>query len=955
MTVKSGEKLCKKGKGGFFRSNIFIILAFLLPAAIMLAAFIAKHFFPFGNRMIMVSDSWHQYYPFLAEYQRMLKEGESVLYSWNTGGGSNFLGVIGNYLGSPLYLLSYFVPSGTPWLQVFLALTVAFRIGCAGGFSAIFFRKVFRRNDLSLVYFSLMYALCAFVLGYYWNMMWLDTVALLPLVAAGVIGVLRDKKYSLYIISLALSVLFSFYMGYMVCLFVLILSVCYTVVSFVSFKESFKNAGKMLIYSAVAFMLTAFMTVPVFMALQASDSAGAVSSFPLEYTINYSYGYKENTILHTLLAIARTATNLLAYTRPIMMDQGLPNIACGVLSLVLAVFYFTTKKIKLREKIVSGSLLVFFMLSFVVNQLNYIWHGMSTPAMVYYRFSYIFSFVLVVMAYRAFTLIDSFSKKSFIFASALLVIYLGAAFFLQKKLSVAITAVAAVIIVAGFALYRAGKMKYRVLSLLLCLFVICEMGLSAVYGVHTVGSTKIDDYPLNYDEVMEFKESMSGEDEIYRTEFIKTHNLNDGDLYSLYSMTTFNSMVDSSYADFLAEFGLAASMRNNRYAYHEATPVANLFLNIKYLIARDGQNALDMNHLNVVTTADECVLYENTAYIPMGFMASTELLEYKLHDTPYLPVYAQNDIFSFATGIDKDVFATVTPSRELYGEYEATMEKIEGFDYYYSVDLKENPVEIQSTEDEIAPMYVEYTIEEDGNYYGMLYSSEVDDVNIYVNGDEDDPITLNQSYAYVAALGEYKKGDRIKVELPLKNKKVNSVATYLLKLDDEVLASGIEKLSRNTMTVTEWSDRGLKGTINADEAGLFFTSVLYDEGWTAYVDGEVVEITPVADTFVAFELNEGEHTIELKFTPKGLYLGAGVTVVGVILFVLLGVLTRLRRKKNVETEVDLFETAVTYEETDEKMSQDVSETAEDTASEEESASTDSDEYTDSDHDAGTEA
>lgn len=893
MTACQGAKLTEKKHSGFLKRNVYIFLSFLIPMAIMTLVFAIKNYFPFGNRMILVYDAWHQYYPFLAEYQRMLKEGSSILYSWNTGGGANFYGIIANYVASPLYLLSAFIPSGTPWLQAFMAGTVVLRIGIAGMSFAVFLRKLFKRNDLSLVTFSLMYALCAYVLGYYWNMMWLDTVAIMPLVIAGVVSVLRDRKFSLYIISLALSVVCSFYIGYMVCLFVLIFCICYTVVSFVSFKHSLKNAGKMVVYTLIAFMLTAAVTVPAYMMLSASESSGSIQSFPLEYSINYAYGYNgENTLIHTLSAIVRTATNLLAYTQPITIKGGLPNIACGVLSLVLIPFYLFTKKIKLKEKIVSMSLLVFFLLSFVINQLNYIWHGMSTPAMVYYRWSFIFSFVLVVLAYRAFTLIDSFSKKTFIFASILMVLYLGCAFFLQRKLSVAITAAGALVIIVGFALYRAGKMKQRVLSVLLCLFVVCEMTLSAYYGVTIVKSTSLENYPENYEQVMELAsvaQEKSGDDIIYRTEFMTTNTLNDGDVYSLYSLTTFNSMVDDSFTDFFSEFGLASSKGNNRYAYLENTPVANLFLNLKYLISRsEDDTAKCTEYLSVVATADECTLYENTAYVPMGFMTQKSLQEYELHEKSYLSVWAQNDIFRLATGIEEPVLVEIEPVEEPALSDEITLR--EGFTHKYYCDFSEYEEETVLTFD--------YELPEDGSYYGCFYSSSVDDVQLIVNGDEENALTLDQNFAYIAALGEYNKGDKLTAKISCEAGKTSAVSAYFVRLDEEVFEEGVEILSESTMKTTQWSDRGLKGTITAQEDGLFYTSVLYSDGFKAYVDGEEVEITPVGDSLIAFELTAGEHEIELKFTPVGLYAGIGISALGLVLFVILGIVS-IKRRKNL--------------------------------------------------------
>lgn len=868
--------------------------------AIMTACFVFNKIIPFGDNSLLVKDAWHQYYPFLREFQTILKGGNLPLYSFNTGGGSDFLGVVGNYVTSPLYWLSVFLPDSHQWLLGFLGFTVALRIGFAGGFTAIFLRKLFKRNDLSLVYFSLAYAFCGFILGYYWNFMWLDSFALLPLVVAGAYSVLKEGRFKLYITALALCIIFSFYMGFFVCIFVLLFSICYTIINWKGMKQSLKNVVKMAVFTLVAFMLTAFITIPTYMALSHSDSSADAMGFPLEYGINYAYGYEGvNTLLNTFKAFARTFTNLLSFTRPITMEQGEPNIFCGALCLLLAVFYFLNRKISLKEKLVSGGLCLFIMSSFVVNQLNYIWHGFNTPAMVYYRFSFIFSFVLIILAYRAFCLMEGMSKKAFVFAGVFFLLYLGTAFLFQRKLSVAITAAALVGLSVVFILYRKGKLKYRVFSLLLCLFVICEMGLSVAYGTRVVGYTDSTNYPLqaeNLKSALEFAESES-ENELYRTEFVTSQTLNDGALNSVYGISTFNSMCRRDYTDFFAELGLAASIGNNRYEYVESTPVTNLFLNIKYLAGRAEnstedeavlveEEVVDNTYMNLVYENEGVNLYENTAYIPMGFMADKGLLSYELSEKAKLPQDTQNEIFRLATGIEEDVLVPVDESKVSGVDLSEMTHHRELLDYYTYTR--------EASEDEA--LTVEYEIPKDGSYYGLFRYTSEDDEDIIINcGDRE--VKDNGEYSHIVALGEMKKGEKVSVDLPLEEKGGGRLGYYLFYLDKEVFDRGFEKLSKSSMALTEKTSRGIKGNIKAEKDGLFYLSVLYDEGFKAFVDGKEVEITPVAKTFCAFELSEGEHTIELVFTPQGLYMGLLVSCAGLLAFAVIIIIYKRKHSK----------------------------------------------------------
>ncbi|MBR2279684.1 MAG: YfhO family protein, partial [Ruminococcus sp.] len=90
------------------------------------------------------------------------------------------------------------------------------------------------------------------------------------------------------------------------------------------------------------------------------------------------------------------------------------------------------------------------------------------------------------------------------------------------------------------------------------------------------------------------------------------------------------------------------------------------------------------------------------------------------------------------------------------------------------------------------------------------------------------------------------------------------------------------------------------------------------EGWTAKVDGNDTEITPVAHALTAFKLSQGKHEISLNYVPKGFTKGMIISIIGLVLFVGYTVFIKLRKKKislldfgssDEEDEVDINETA----------------------------------------------
>ena len=79
------------------------------------------------------------------------------------------------------------------------------------------------------------------------------------------------------------------------------------------------------------------------------------------------------------------------------------------------------------------------------------------------------------------------------------------------------------------------------------------------------------------------------------------------------------------------------------------------------------------------------------------------------------------------------------------------------------------------------------------------------------------------------------------------------------------------------MTVTKWTDVEIAGTVAADQAGVMYTSIPYDKGWSAKVDGNPVTPRKLFDTFLGVDLSAGAHTVVLTYEPQGLRLGAMIT------------------------------------------------------------------------------
>jgi uncharacterized membrane protein YfhO len=54
---------------------------------------------------------------------------------------------------------------------------------------------------------------------------------------------------------------------------------------------------------------------------------------------------------------------------------------------------------------------------------------------------------------------------------------------------------------------------------------------------------------------------------------------------------------------------------------------------------------------------------------------------------------------------------------------------------------------------------------------------------------------------------------------------------------------------------------------------------------TATVDGKKVDIITADYGLMAIPVSKGSHTITVKYLPKGIYLGLGISVIGILILI----------------------------------------------------------------------
>ena len=838
---------------------------FAIPVEWLLKQISPETFEGFADRQMLYSDLREQYYPFLQEFHGRLQEGESLFWSWNGGMGTDYGSLIAYYIASPLNLLTVFFPAAI--LRDVMTVLLTIKVGCAGLFSALMLRNIFRKNDVSITFFGWMYAFCSFIMGYYWDTIWMDTVALLPLVFLGLYKLVTEGKFKLYIVSLALAILCNYYLGVFVCYFCVIAFFAIAAIKKVygrPFLGRFLQFGGC---SILAGGLTAFLLLHTIFALGYTDSAAGGGFGVSEFYDSY----------------LEVIGNMLAFNKPTAME-GLPNLYCGVLPLLLAVIYIRSKKITLSDKIINCLFLAFFIFSSNFNVLDFILHGFRFPNMLPGRYTFLISFVILLIGYRGYLLLKDLSSGDLFGIAGLGIVMVGLS---CTSLGTKKT-MANIILIAAYLLflflYERKYLQKAAFTTFLCIMISAEMIASITLSMHTVGKTSYFGYPYRQEEITQLNQVLENRDpEFWRTEMSCRYYHNDGAMYAYRGIGQFSSTANRNVTKFLSSLGFTTGA--NSYYYNYSTPINNTLLGIKYITSRSGdlvggslsEFCYEENNLKV---------FENTAFLGAGFMVDDSITEFQYSNSPF---QVQNRLFQHLTGSIQNIF--FSRPAEKYEHYNFENFEVAGAsEYRYTTGENDGTLDLT------------FKAENSGTYYAYMRISGGGSIKVYTEsgGVYNHPVA---ELRYIAPICQVTANEEFRVRISVDpNEKDQSISFYCYYFNEGYFNNGWKNLADETWNPTDFSDTHLKGDITVLKDGLFCTVIPYTEDWKLYVDGVETEIKPMlgGDYYVNGEyrrtydapyigayLTEGTHTVELRYVPKGFTEGVIISVTCLVIFLFL--------------------------------------------------------------------
>ncbi len=864
----------------------------LLALIGMVLVYICLGVWPIGEKSVLIVDLHQQYAPLLAQLRDMILNGDNLLYSFEVGLGTSFLPLFAYYLASPFNLLLLLFPF--QYLAEAIVVITLLKNAIMAGLFAACVQYVYRKKSMAIPIVSVMYTLMMYIMAYNWNLMWLDVIMVLPLVILGFERMMREGEYLTYILSLAYALYANYYIGFMLCVFLVLYYVVYMLREKRTASQNLNSTVRFAVGSLLGGGLAMFLLVPTALSLSTTSASNlsTLSTIDANFTITELFGQH------------------LFGLEPTIRSGNLPNIYCGVLAVILLPIFMTCQTISLRRRLVYTGFLGVMGASLLINQLDLVWHGLHTPNDLPYRFSFLYSFVLLLIAYETLLHIKDISRKQIggsLGALALFVILYGQLANLGSETEVVsfntiYVSLALGLIYAGILLLISCK-KVRVaaghvmLLTVVCAELIAHGGVAQKLLNANEYYTHHEDYVDNViaDATQAAIDTMNGlieddQDGFYRMEFLPRRSCVDTALYDYPGLTVFASSGSYETTQLMSHLGYASNGINS-YLYKGYTAPTDSLFGVKYMaLTTHIVDHQQLNEVEQVQSGDvSYYIYENPYALPIAYPVGESLLSWNAYD--YNPIDTINSLYTAMTGVGNvyTVFP-LTPS-----------------DATETTAITRGSTAFSINADGSGNTAATFTVTVPSSGQAVVYVDCRAAESISVSsGSSSWGVTPHEPYIIDA--GNLAENDVVTITLRAKQNCTGNV--YVASLNEAVLEEAIDTLKAGGLQVNKKTDRSITGTVTANGRQLMMTGIPYDKGWTVKVDGKVVESQVVADgALLGFYVDDGAHDVEISFFPKGLWLGIGISLVSLALTVLLAVATRNRHSvKRGKTKVETIVT-----------------------------------------------
>ena len=903
----------KEGRG--CRRLLPYILVAVLSAIIVIIAFIKKGIAPFGGNSLLCMDLWGQYLPMYVNNKEAANLSE-LLYSWNGAFGFNNWAQSAYYCNSIFVFLLRFVPYRIflDALDIFcLSKVILSAITCLA-----FLQFKFKKRSPILIAGAVSYSVCAYMLAYMSQPMWTDMLFLAPLVLIGIDRLVYEKKFLMYTLVLAISIMSNFYIGFSLCIFS---AIYFAANSLLLMKPSFVNGRVHIegakefgfavirfgVFSLLAGAISAVVIIPMGLAISKTIASGASAPDKLVWYGNFT-------------SVLR---NMLPKMQLFVQSKG-ANIACGIIVFLAVPLYFINRRIRLTERIVNAIVMAILILSLNCNILNYIWHGFHFPNQLPGRWTFLFSLFVIMLSCKGILNYDKLAPKRAIAgcSSGLMLFYVVSQglgdtpqYDLPRGSWGKLFIFAILILIGTIAAYflkdeseevetelesselteqnrMIGSIKKRILKksviVPLCAAAVAFVAVFdsassfiAVSQYEGARGTQVSDKASYVSRLETMNKNghiwKSGENDFYRVEANRNFTFGSAMIGNYRGIGYYSSTMNGGVYSFLRYMGNRIYTTDLSSVYNVSSPVQNGLFGVKYFMDFDRNLDRKLPGTVVVEENEDGLFRENPNALPLAYAVSDSLLNYEVRDEIHA-IQNQNELLNKMCGEEINVFQRIECTS--FVTENVTLEPSDSWNRNYFHKDKDQTQAI-----------LKYCcrVEENGNFF---FEHNFRAGSLHVTAPDIDK-TINYEDGRFAYVGQLSAGDTVNIEVVIENIDMGCYGLEFYKLDEQRLDYALDKLAAQGFHVTSFKNTRVDGTIALDSSSLVFASIPDDGGWKVYCDGEEVPVEKVCGAFVSMRIPQGDHEISLRYHVPGLAAGLMISGFGLVA---LGILTVCRKR-----------------------------------------------------------
>ncbi|MDK7136699.1 YfhO family protein [Lactobacillus paragasseri] len=862
---------------------------------------------PIFGGVLSGGDLPNQYLSFFQYYRHLvLGNWASAGYTFSNGLGGDMAGNIAYYVLSPLNFIVFLFPANKINIAVYVIILL--KLGLMSGTFTWLILKWFNfKYQAYAIFLGIAYSLSGYSVAYAGNVMWFDGLILLPLITYALVRGIKTNKWLAYSILLACAIIFNYYIGYMICIFMVIIFLAYTINNFKDIRLFFHQFLNFAISSIISGLISAIVLLPTLFNL--SSNKLAQSDFNSDFNIKL------------LITGGKTVSRL--FIGDTYNDW--PPIFVGTLAAIIFIIYFIDSRNSVKARITNLIIGIMFVLSIIVRPLYLFWHGGQQTIAYPYRFSFLIVFWILLLAAKELSYQD-FKRKDRIIATTIYLLLSLMTVYIRRRIGpnnfyewIAV----ALVLLFGLLIYFSNKNFVRIILILIGLV---ELSGNAYTGLSHLGM-KSDYYPRYVAENNELISKIPAADKTGR--IAKNYELNndrgEGYTFNYRGVEEFSSNNDSRISSLMTDLGF--STFRYFYYYQTGTVVTDAIFNVKSFINSSLTNqSISPEYVNyglrddlktrpVILKQGDKTVYRNET-LPFAFAGN---LSNKLKFKDENPVYNQNLVLNSLTQSKSNVLDYSTKKARIttnnlsvkYGtvkyhvikKHKKITKRTE--QEYFTIKRydKERPGTMSFTYDNLKPNQVGY-IRFSKNLMQLVLP--LNNYQWNKNPDYRPPFSLTingkqvqlQEYTDQLIGVQADKNGKVDIKMTIDGKGGKFILKYpkFVNIDFSALHDKVKKARNREMKFTSFKDGYVAGKVTIDKNQNLVTTIPYSKGWQAKVDGKPVKINRTLGVFIGLKMKPGTHQITLKYRTPGVLVGAILSIIGIISLIVFTLFLKKNKK-----------------------------------------------------------